>query len=69
MNEGEFQPSNIKNQKLNDKFKLIVVPELRRLHKKLTDYKIQDPSIIERECKLSGIPVKSPDAIERLVSL
>ena len=49
--------------------KQIVVPELKRYYKKLQDNK----ATLERECKLSGVPVykheKPESMIERLVGV
>jgi hypothetical protein len=37
LTNSEFQPNGSKNQKLLDKMKIIVVPELRRFYKKWMD--------------------------------
>jgi hypothetical protein len=58
-----------KNQKVVEKMKQIVVPELKRLYKKLSD-----DSILQNEkmCKINGLPIhkdKKEKMVEDLVAL
>ena len=46
----------------------IVVPELKRFYKRLQE-NASEPGFLERECKLSGVPLTASDKIERLVSI
>lgn len=70
LKEGFFQPPNIKDKKLLEKLKQIVVPELKRYYRRLEENK----NNLERECKLNGLPLNVPnetkeDIILRLIAL
>eukprot|EP00347_Sterkiella_histriomuscorum_P020531 403337449 len=71
LTDGEFQPSDIKDKKILDKMKQIVLPELRAYYRRLKETNQSQPGVLERECKLSGVPLSTntTDLIERLVAL
>lgn len=61
LTDGEFEPTNIRDKKVLQKMKQIVLPELKTYYKKLQSNKAHDAALIDRECKLSGIPINVPD--------
>lgn len=57
LRDGFFLPQSVKDKKLLEKLKLIVVPELKQYFKKLNENKEKLPI----ECKLSGVPIYPED--------
>jgi hypothetical protein len=65
LHEPNFEPAKVKSKKVQQKIKMIVLPELRAYYKQLEQMKSHT---VEHECKTNGIYVKASERKEDLLA-